>query len=111
MHPVTIYRQGDSANPFEVHLQEGLRGGGPPPHHHPWDEAFYVVDGEVALTIKGETHALSKGAFAHIPAGTVHAYENLSERATLLAVASDTRGGEIFKEFNDCIRQLPEDHA
>src|SRR5437868_3749053 len=24
---------------------------GPPPHHHPWDEAYYVIEGEVRFSL------------------------------------------------------------
>ena len=29
---VWVFGQGDASKPFEVHIQEGRRGGGPPPH-------------------------------------------------------------------------------
>ena len=35
-------------------LPPGRPGGsGPPPHSHPWDEAFYVINGEIAFGIDG----------------------------------------------------------
>lgn len=106
---VRICGQGDSTKRFEVHLQQGQKGGGPPPHRHPWDEAFYVLDGSVRLTVAGETMDAHQGTLVHIPADTVHAYENLSESATLLAVVSDTRGGEVFEAFDHSVKQLPAD--
>ena len=106
---VTVFGQGDGAKRFEVHIQEGVSGGGPPPHHHPWDEAFYVLEGEVSLTIEGETCVLGPGSYAHLPAGTIHAYENVSETARLLAVVSDCRGGEMFEALDARVRALPDD--
>ena len=106
---VTIFGQNDAAKPFEVHLQEGINGGGPPPHHHPWDEAFYVLEGEVTLTVGEQTSRLSAGAFAHIPAGTVHAYTNATTPTRLLAVVSDCRGGEVFALLDQQVKQLPRD--
>ncbi len=106
---VTVLGAGDASKPFEVHVQEGCRGGGPPPHHHPWDEAFYVLAGEVAVTLAGERHVVGEGDMVHIPGGTVHAYENLSERAKLLAVVSDCRGGEVFAAFDTSVKELPRD--
>ena len=38
---------------YEVTLQEGPEGTGPPPHEHPWDEAFFVLDGELEFTSPG----------------------------------------------------------
>ena len=106
---VTILGAGDDSKPFEVHVQEGQRGGGPPPHHHPWDEAFYVLSGEVAVTIAGNRQVVRTGDMVHIPGGTVHAYENLSDTAKLLAVVSDCRGGAVFAAFDESVQQLPDD--
>src|SRR5574338_1668302 len=36
------------------------RHAGPPSHHHPWDEAYYVVEGEVRFGIDGR-EVLVKG--------------------------------------------------
>lgn len=49
---ITVLAGGDLSKPFEMHIQEGIQGGGPPPHFHPWDEAFYVVDGQVEVTVE-----------------------------------------------------------
>ena len=51
---ITILAGGDLSKPFEVHIQEGVKGGGPPPHFHPWDEAFLVIDGQVEVTVEGK---------------------------------------------------------
>ena len=106
---VQIFGRGDLSKPFEVHLQKGVKGGGPPPHHHPWDEAFYVLEGEVAVTVDGEREVLGAGGFVHIPADTVHAYENVSENATLLAIVSDPRGGDLFAALDEHVKVLPDD--
>ena len=106
---VTVFDAHDSAKPFEVHLQEGQPNGGPPPHHHPWDEAFYVLEGEVSVTIDGRECRLGAGGFAHIPGGTVHSYSNLSSPTRLLAVVSGCRGGEVFQQMDQQVKQLPRD--
>ena len=106
---ITVFGQGDQTKPFEVHVQAGKRGGGPPPHFHPWDEAFYVLEGEVALTVDDTTHVLGAGGFVHIPGGTVHAYKNVSDQAKMLAVVSDPKGGRVFAEYDREVRALPRD--
>lgn len=93
---VTILAGGDTTKPFEVHVQEGVLGGGPPPHFHPWDEAFYVLEGEVEVTVEGKSTVLTAGGYVHIPGNTVHAYKNLSASAKILGIVSDPRGGEFF---------------
>ena len=106
---VTIFGDGDLSKAFEVHIQEGVRGGGPPPHSHPWDEAFYVLDGEVELTIDGDARVLCAGSFVHIPADTTHAYKNVSANGKLLAVVSDPRGGQLFNAYDEHVHVLPDD--
>ena len=107
---VTILGENDLSKPFEAHIQEGLEGGGPKPHHHPWDEAFFVLEGEVELTlgqpgdvelIHGkETHFLSAGGYVHIPGDTVHGYTNKSPKTVLLGIVSDSKGGQLFRAMD-----------
>ena len=108
---VLIFGQGDLSKPFEVHIQEGKEGGGPPPHHHPWDEAFFVLEGSVEVSIDGDAQTLGRGSYVHIPADTVHAYTNKSEKTILLAVVSDSRGGKLFEALDSVSDRLPEDTA
>ncbi len=105
---ILIFGQGDLSKPFEVHIQEGHAGGGPPAHHHPWDEAFYVLEGEVEVSIDNSARTLGQGSYVHIPAGTIHAYTNMSDTTKLLAVVSDSRGGKLFEELDAVAEQLPE---
>ncbi|MCP1501124.1 quercetin dioxygenase-like cupin family protein [Pseudomonas migulae] len=104
---ITILAGGDLSKPFEVHLQEGVQGGGPPPHFHPWDEAFYVIDGQVQVTVEGTSTTVSAGGYVHIPAGSIHAYKNISATAKMIGVVSDPRGGQFFAAM-DRLR-VPED--
>ena len=80
---ITVLAGGDLSKPFEMHIQEGVQGGGPPPHFHPWDEAFYVTDGQVEVTVEGQSTTVSAGGYVHIPGGSIHAYKNLSATARM----------------------------
>ena len=52
---------------YEIFFQAGPEGSGPPPHNHPWDEAFYVMRGEVAFGIgNGESLSVA-GTLVHVP--------------------------------------------
>ncbi|MEB2517824.1 cupin domain-containing protein [Pseudomonas sp. YuFO20] len=93
---ITVLAGGDLSKPFEMHIQEGVQGGGPPPHFHPWDEAFYVVEGQVEVTVEGTSSIVSAGGYVHIPAGAIHAYKNVSPTAKMIGVVSDPRGGQFF---------------
>ena len=104
---ITVLAGGDLSKPFEVHIQEGVQGGGPPPHFHPWDEAFYVVDGEVEVTVEGQSTTVSAGGYVHIPGGAIHAYKNISGTAKMIGVVSDSRGGQLFTALDRL--KVPED--
>ena len=57
----------------EIFRQAGPEGSGPPPHSHPWDEAFYVIAGQVSFGVDGDDTLLAPpGTLAHFPAGSVH---------------------------------------
>jgi len=63
-------------------------GGGHAFHRHPkQEEAIYVIDGQVEQWIDQTKRVLSSGDTAFLPAGTVHASFNTSDRpARLLAI-------------------------
>jgi len=52
---------------------------GPPLHiHRNWDEGFYVLEGEMAFLIDGQTSTAPAGAFVFIPRGVPHTFWNKS---------------------------------
>jgi mannose-6-phosphate isomerase-like protein (cupin superfamily) len=48
-----------------------------PDHYHRYDEVIYVLEGNGALHIDGETEPLEGGSCVHLPAGLVHCLENV----------------------------------
>jgi quercetin dioxygenase-like cupin family protein len=104
---ITILAGGDLSKPFEMHIQEGVQGGGPPLHFHPWDEAFYVIEGRVEVTVEGKSTTVSSGGYVHIPGGAIHAYKNISATAKMIGVVSDPRGGQFFAAMDQL--KVPED--
>ncbi|MGB5755323.1 MAG: cupin domain-containing protein [Acidimicrobiales bacterium] len=77
-------------------------GGGPPAHHHnSYDEAFYVLAGEMEFCVDGETARVPAGSMAFVPRGATHAFRNPStEPAHLLVVTTP--------EAIDLIVRMPE---
>jgi quercetin dioxygenase-like cupin family protein len=65
-------------------------GGGPPSHHHnSYDEAFYVLSGEMEFRVDGETARVPAGSMAWVPRGTTHSFRNPStEPARMLVVTT-----------------------
>jgi quercetin dioxygenase-like cupin family protein len=83
---------------------------GPPPHHHPWDEAYYVVSGEVRFGL-GERNALLKaGDFIYAPAGTVHTFQGASkDPARLLIFDAPAHAEAFFRELGREVNEMPRD--
>ena len=69
---LTVLADNSVTNGYEVFLQEGPAGSGPPPHHHTWDEAFFILEGEVDFGVGERRLTATVGTFVHLPAGTSH---------------------------------------
>src|SRR4051794_37733885 len=54
---------------------------GPPPHQHPWDEAYFVVSGQVRFTLHGREVLAGTGDFVYAPANPPHGFQGASEDA------------------------------
>jgi hypothetical protein len=65
---ITILADGAATGSYEIFRQAGPEGSGPPPHSHPWDEAFYVIAGQVTFGVDGNDNLLAPpGTLAHFP--------------------------------------------
>ncbi len=92
---------------FEEEIPHGM---GPPPHRHDWDEAYYVLEGEVDFAIDGEPVRIRAGDFARLPANTVHGFKGASATgARVLIFAAPGHSSEFFEELNSEVRSLPDD--
>jgi quercetin dioxygenase-like cupin family protein len=53
---------------------------GPPEHfHRSWDEAFYVLAGEMTFLVGDQTQKALAGSFVFIPRGVLHTFWNESD--------------------------------
>jgi hypothetical protein len=92
---------------FEEEVGLGM---GPPPHRHNWDEAYYVLEGEVDFEIDGKPLTIRAGDFTRLPANTVHGFKGASAAgARVLIFAAPGHASEFFEELNNQVRSLPED--
>jgi len=83
---------------------------GPPPHHHAWDEAYYVLEGQVRFTIDGRDLVLGAGDFVHIPAETVHGFKGASDAAARMLIFDAPAHAEgFFRDAAREVRELPAD--
>jgi len=75
---------------------------GPPLHHHALNiDAFYVLEGELELTIGGEEHTADEGTLVAVPLGVDHTFNHRSDDpARVLNIHAPGRG------FADTLRRM-----
>ncbi len=74
-------------------------GGGPPPHRHDFEETFIILEGELQLTFRGESHLCRGGHTVHIPANAPHQFKNISDYSVkLLCLCSPGGLDQYFQE-------------
>lgn len=93
---ITILADHSRTGSYEVTIHDGAEGAGPPPHFHPWDEAFYVIDGEVDFLCGGASKKLTAGGFIHVPGGTVHAFRYATPTARMVGITSGEGSATMF---------------
>jgi quercetin dioxygenase-like cupin family protein len=82
-------------------------------HTHDFDEAFYVLDGELTLDL-GERgiERLGPGGCAFIPGGEVHTWRNDAPAAVRMLVICTPSGFEqYFRDIAGHLEQEPPDPA
>src|SRR6185369_12502048 len=83
---------------------------GPPPHSHPWDEAYYILDGEVRFTLADRQIVAKGGDFVYVPGGTVHAFQGASPQpARILFFDAPAHAGRFFREVAEEVKEFPRD--
>jgi quercetin dioxygenase-like cupin family protein len=105
LRPLLTHAMGSS---IEVFATSGPAGAGPPPHQHPWEEIYVILAGELAVTVDGQPHVLTPGCVAHVPAGTVHAYRNVTE-ANFLTIVSKGNASRFFAQVAHEVEMSPPD--
>jgi quercetin dioxygenase-like cupin family protein len=80
LHTNVLLRSEQSGGHVSV-MENIVRAGsaGPPLHMHDFDEAFYMLDGELVFVIDGERFTRRAGEFAFAPRNVAHALANHSE--------------------------------
>ena len=82
-------------------------GGGPPPHYHVnEDEAFRVLEGQVAFFSDGEWREVGPGGAAYMPRGVVHTFKNVGNQPSRMLISTTPSGFEKF--FARCADEFAE---
>ena len=81
---------------FELTVYPGF--GAPKHHQREEDEWFYVLEGEIELTIGDDSVFVKAGASAYAPKGCTHAFYNHSETPVRMLTMNGPAGHERFFE-------------
>jgi quercetin dioxygenase-like cupin family protein len=94
----TILASGeDTGGAYALIHGEVPPGGGPPPHvHRREDEAFYVLEGELAFQADGRNFAAAAGAWVTLPKGSRHAFKNTGRATAKVLIVVTPSGLERF---------------
>ena len=84
-------------------VMEGLvpPDAGPPPHiHHDQAETFYVVEGQLEITLGDKVYEATAGDFVHVSKGTPHAFFNRSQKSAKM-ILTFVPAGDIERFFEE----------
>jgi mannose-6-phosphate isomerase-like protein (cupin superfamily) len=71
-------------------------GAGPPLHHHDFDEAFYVMEGELTFQLRDERFRVGPGELAFAPRGVPHTFANLTDAPARQLIVCTPAGFERY---------------
>jgi quercetin dioxygenase-like cupin family protein len=97
---ITVLASGAQTGSYEIFRQVGPENSGPPPHSHPWDEAFYVIAGEIAFGIDGKEVLATAGTLIHLPAGTTHWFRFGKGGGEMMSVTSREGAAQMFTDID-----------
>jgi quercetin dioxygenase-like cupin family protein len=83
--------------------------GGAPVHSHPWEETFYILEGEIEILLGDRREVFGAGAVVHIPANAIHAFQICSPIARALAIIAPGKAEAFYREAGAKLTSLPPD--
>jgi quercetin dioxygenase-like cupin family protein len=97
---------------FSVFEQQSPPGSSVPLHvHDRYDEAFFVLEGEMHFVVGDTTSVAKPGAFVFVPRGEAHRFWNASpDMARMLAIGSP-QVQALVEELGPLLRSTPPDAA
>jgi len=85
--------------------------GGPPPHiHHSQIETFYVVEGQLEITLGDQVYEAKAGDFVHVSKGTPHAFFNRSQTSAKV-ILTFVPAGDIQQFFEEAFERATDRQA
>ena len=86
-----MYNLGNlSSHRLSISINTYEPGGGSATHVHPdWEQAFYIISGQAAITVGEEERVVGPGSVTLMPPGMPHSFRNAGdEPLTLLVISS-----------------------
>jgi quercetin dioxygenase-like cupin family protein len=77
--PHVLLRSENSDGQIGVIETTPAPGAGPPLHHHDFDEAFYILEGELTFQLRDELITARPGQMVFAPRGVPHTFANLTD--------------------------------
>src|SRR3954447_932970 len=98
---ITVLASGEQTGSYEIFRQMGPAGSGPPPHSHSWDEAFYVIDGQVLFGVGAEQETIAEpGTLVHVPGGSTHWFRFGPDGGVMLSMTSRAGASAFFTQVD-----------
>jgi len=89
----------DTQGQFALIDAVARKGNVPPPHiHHREDETFYVLEGEMTVSVGDRTIKARPGAMVFLPRDVVHSFTIDSDQARILILATPAGIEGYFQE-------------
>ena len=99
-HLMTFLATGeDTQGQFALIDAVARKGNVPPPHiHHREDETFYVLEGEMTVSVGDRTIKARPGAMVFLPRDVVHSFTINSDQARVLVLLTPAGAEGYFQE-------------
>lgn len=99
---MTFLATGEETNGQFALIEAVVRKGNvPPPHiHHREDEIFYVLEGEIAVSVGDRTLKGTPGTLIFLPRDVRHSFTIVSEQSRMLILVTPAGFEGWFKEFS-----------
>jgi mannose-6-phosphate isomerase-like protein (cupin superfamily) len=95
--PAVLLRGGDSAGAVSmIENRVPPRWEGPPLHHHDFDEAFYVLAGELTFQLGARLFSAEAGRFAFARGGVHHTLANRGDEEARYLLVCTPAGFERY---------------
>jgi quercetin dioxygenase-like cupin family protein len=91
---------------YELFELEAPEGAEVPPHRHPWPEAYYVLEGDLAVQVGGRRFELHPGDTVNIPPNAVHTIAPHGGTCRFLVFSMTAGSGTLFADLD---RSVPAD--